>query len=121
MQVTETKAEGLKREYAMTVPAADMAAKMDAKLDAVRSDFTMKGFRKGKAPKALLKKMFSKNLMGEILQESVDEAMRKHFEDSGDQPSQQPEIAIKNENFDEGDDLQIELKYERLPDIPEAD
>ena len=121
MQVTETKAEGLKREYAMTVTATEMAEKMDAKIDAVRADFTMKGFRKGKAPTALLKKMFGKNLMGEILQESVDDAMRKHFEDSGDQPSQQPEIAIKNEDFKEGDDLEIELKYERLPEIPEAD
>ena len=121
MQVTETLSEGLKREYAVTVPAADMAAKMDEKLEAVRADFTMKGFRKGKAPAPLLKKMFGKNLMGEVLQESVDEAMRKHFEETGDTPSQQPEIAIKNENFDEGQDLELELKYERLPDIPEAD
>lgn len=121
MQVTETKAEGLKREYAMTVPAADMAAKMNAKIEAVRADFTMKGFRKGKAPTALLKKMFGKNIMGEVMQEAVDDAMRTHFDESGDMPSQQPEIAIKNEQFDEGDDLQIEVKYERLPEIPETD
>ncbi|MEM7547228.1 MAG: trigger factor [Pseudomonadota bacterium] len=121
MQVTETKAEGLKREYAMTVPAADMAQKMDTKLDAVRADFQMKGFRKGKAPKALLKKMFAKNLLGEVMQEAVDEAMRSHFDSSGDMPSQQPEISIANEDFDEGDDLKIEVKYERLPDIPETD
>lgn len=121
MQVTETRAEGLKREYDMTVPAADLAAKMDVKLDAARADFQMKGFRKGKAPKALLKKMFAKNLMGEVMQEAVDEAMRSHFDESGDMPAQQPEIAIKNENFDEGDDLTIEVKYERLPDIPDAD
>lgn len=120
MQVTETLAEGLKREYAVTVPAADLAAKMNEKLEAARADFTMKGFRKGKAPAALMKKMFGKNLMGEVLQESVDDAMRSHFEETGDMPSQQPEIAIKNEDFDEGQDLELELKYERLPDIPEA-
>lgn len=121
MQVTETLAEGLKREYAMTVPAATLAEKMDTKLDAVRADFQMKGFRKGKAPKALLKKMFGKNLMGEVLDEAVNEAMRSHFDSSGDKPSQQPEISITNESFDEGDDLQIAVKYERLPDVPEAD
>ncbi|MFV0474463.1 MAG: trigger factor [Pikeienuella sp.] len=121
MQVTETLAEGLKREYAMTVPAAALAEKMDGKLEAARADFQMKGFRKGKAPKALLKKMFGKNLMGEVLDEAVNEAMRSHFDKSGDTPSQQPEIAITNESFDEGDDLQITVKYERLPDVPEAD
>lgn len=120
MQVTETLSEGLKREYAVTVPAADLAAKMDEKLEAARADFTMKGFRKGKAPAALMKKMFGKNLMGEVLQESVDDAMRSHFEETGDTPSQQPEISIKNETFDEGQDLELELKYERLPDIPET-
>ncbi|MEM8753639.1 MAG: trigger factor [Pseudomonadota bacterium] len=121
MQVTETLAEGLKREYAMTVPAADLAAKMDAKIDALRSDVQLKGFRKGKAPKALLKKMYGKNLMGEVMQEAVDGAVRAHFEETGDTPSQQPEVAIKNDKFDEGDDLTLEVKYERLPDVPEAD
>ena len=121
MQVTETLSEGLKREYAMMVPAAELASKMDEKIDAVRADFQMKGFRKGKAPKALLKKMFAKNLLGEVMQEAVDGALRSHFEETGDLPSQQPEIAIKNENFDEGDDLNIEVKYERLPEIPETD
>lgn len=121
MQVTETLAEGLKREYAMTVPAAELAAKMETKLDAVRADFQMKGFRKGKAPKALLKKMFGKNVMGELVDEVVNEAMRSHFETTGDQPSQQPEVAITNDKFDEGDDLNLTVKYERLPDVPEAD
>lgn len=121
MQVTETLAEGLKREYAVVVTADDMATKMNAKLDEARASVQLKGFRKGKAPAALLKKMYGKNLMGEVVQESVDEAMRSHFSDSGDTPAQQPQINITNEDFDEGDDLQIELKYERLPDIPEAD
>lgn len=121
MQLTETLADGLKREYAMTVPAEALAAKMDEKLDAVRADFQMKGFRKGKAPKALLKKMFGKNLIGEVVDETVNEAMRSHFEASGDMPSQQPEIAIQNEKLDDGDDLNVTLKYERLPDVPEAD
>lgn len=121
MQVTETLAEGLKREYAMVVPAADLAEKMESKIDAVRADFQMKGFRKGKAPKSLLKKMFAKNLMGEIVDEAVNEAMRSHFDSSGDTPSQQPEISVTNETFEEGDDLKIAVKYERLPEVPETD
>ena len=50
MQVTETTSEGLKREYAITVTAADLEAKTTEKLETLRKDFHMKGFRKGKAP-----------------------------------------------------------------------
>ena len=119
MEVTETKAEGLKREYAVKVPASTLDAKINEKLEAVRADFQMKGFRKGKAPAPLLKKMFGKSLLGEAVQESVDDALRRHFESTGDQPAQQPDVRIANEDFQEGDDLSIEIKYERLPEIPE--
>ncbi len=121
MQVTETKAEGLKREYAVKVPAALLGDKIASKLEAVRADFQMKGFRKGKAPTPLLKKMFGKSVLGEAVQESVDDALRSHFESTGHMPAQQPEIRITNEDFKEGDDLDLEIKYERLPEIPEID
>jgi trigger factor len=121
MQVTETKAEGLKREYAVKVPAALLGEKIATKLEAVRADFQMKGFRKGKAPTPLLKKMFGKSVLGEAVQESVDDALRSHFETTGHMPAQQPEIRIANEDFKEGDDLDLEIKYERLPEIPEVD
>jgi trigger factor len=121
MQVTETKAEGLKREYAVKVPAALLGDKIATKLEAVRADFQMKGFRKGKAPTPLLKKMFGKSVLGEAVQESVDDALRSHFEATGHMPAQQPEIRITNEDFKEGDDLDLEIKYERLPEIPDVD
>lgn len=121
MQATETKAEGLKREYALKVPAAELQGKIESKLDAVRQDFHMKGFRKGKAPAPLLKKMFGKSVLGEVVKESVDDAVQTHFRESGDQPAQQPQIRIANEDFEEGQDLDIEVRYERLPEVPEVD
>ena len=121
MQVVETKSEGLSRAYAMTLPASELAEKMNEKLVAARAEVQMKGFRKGKAPLPLLKKMFGKSLLGEIVQESVDGAVREHFEQTGDRPALQPDIKITNEDFDEGDDLQVELAYDKLPDVPTPD
>lgn len=121
MQVVETKSEGLSRAYAMTVPASALEAKMNEKLEAARADVQMKGFRKGKAPLPLLKKMFGKSMLGEVVQESVDGAVRKHFEETGDRPALQPTIRVTNDDFDEGDDLQVEIAYDKLPDVPEAD
>ena len=94
MQVTETLNEGLKREYAIRVPAAELEAKVSEKLEAARKDFQMKGFRKGKAPAALMKKMFGKSVLGEAMQELIDRAMRDHFEASGDRPALQPQVKV---------------------------
>ncbi|MGM0585732.1 MAG: trigger factor, partial [Pseudomonadota bacterium] len=91
------------------------------KLEAARADVQMKGFRKGKAPLPLLKKMFGKSILGEVVQESVDGAVRQHFEDTGDRPATQPDVTIANEEFDEGQDLQVELAYDKLPEVPEPD
>lgn len=121
MQVTETKSEGLKREYALVVSAADLDAKSNEKLETVRKDFQMKGFRKGKAPMPLLKKMFGKSVLGEVVQETVEASVSEHLSEQGHRPAAQPDIKITNENFDEGDDLSVEIAYECLPDVPPLD
>jgi trigger factor len=81
----------------------------------------MKGFRKGKAPAALMKKMFGKSVLGEAMQESIDEVMRRHFETTGDRPALQPQVRMENENWQEGEDVEVSMTYEALPDVPELD
>ncbi len=121
MQVTETKAEGLRREYSVVVPAVRLEEKTTEKLMTVRSGFQMKGFRKGKAPMPLLKKMFGKSVMGEVVQETVEQTVAEHLKDAGHRPAQQPEIKIVNDSFKEGDDLTVEFGYDCLPEVPEVD
>lgn len=121
MQVTETKVDGLRREYSVVVTAAALEAKTTEKLETVRRGFQMKGFRKGKAPLPLLKKMFGKSVLGEVVQETVEQTVAEHLKESGHRPAQQPDIKIVNEDFNEGDDLTVEFVYECLPDVPEID
>ena len=121
MQVTETLNEGLKRSYAITVTANELEAKVNEKLAEAQPEVEMKGFRKGKVPMALLKKQFGQRVMGEAMQESIDGAMSDHFEKSGDRPALQPEVKMTNEDWKEGDDVEVSMSYEALPDIPELD
>ncbi|WP_425090984.1 trigger factor [Tropicimonas sp. S265A] len=121
MQVTETLNEGLKRGYSITVTAAELDEKVNEKLTEAQPEIEMKGFRKGKVPMALLKKQFGPRLLGEAMQETVDGAMSKHFEDSGDRPAMQPDVKMTNEDWKEGDDIEVSLSYEALPDVPDAD
>ena len=121
MQVTETLNEGLKRAYSITVTAAELDATVNTKLVEAQPEVEMKGFRKGKVPMAMLKKQFGDRLMGEAMQESIDGAMNKHFEETGDRPAMQPDVKMTNEDWKAGDDVNVDMTYEKLPEIPEVD
>ena len=122
MQVTETQNEGLKRAYQITLTADELDAKVNQKLTEAQPEIEMKGFRKGKVPMALLKKQFGQRIMGEAMQEAIDGAMSKHFEDSGDRPAMQPDVKMKDgETWKEGDDVVVDMSYQALPEIPEVD
>ncbi|MFX0544772.1 trigger factor [Roseovarius sp. S1116L3] len=121
MQVTETQNEGLKRAYTMLLTAQELDAKVMDKLKEAQPDVEMKGFRKGKVPLALLKKNFGQRVMGEAMQEAVDDAMKAHFAEKGVRPAAEPAMKMTNEDWKEGDDVEVEMSYEALPEIPELD
>ncbi|WP_410219394.1 trigger factor [Paracoccus sp. (in: a-proteobacteria)] len=122
MQVKETRNEGLNRGYQFTLPAAELAATVDAKLKEAQPEVEMKGFRKGKVPMAMLKKQFGPRILGEAMQDAIDGALRDHLESSGDRPATQPKVEMENgESWKEGDDVVVNVSYETLPAIPEVD
>lgn len=122
MQVTETLKDGLKRSYTITVPAADLDAKVTEKLVEAQPEIEMKGFRKGKVPMAMLRKQFGERLLGDAMQDAIDGAMKAHFDTTGERPALQPKVEMKGgETWKHGDDVVVEMSYEALPDIPEVD
>jgi trigger factor len=122
MQVTETLKDGLKRAYTITVTAAELDAKVQAKLLEAQPEVEIKGFRKGKVPLAILKKQFGQRIMGDAMQDAIDGAMKEHFEATGDRPALQPDVKmVDGETWKEGQDVVVEMSYEALPPIPELD
>ncbi|SNR58288.1 trigger factor [Paracoccus sediminis] len=122
MQVKETRNDGLKRGYQFTLPAADLAATVDAKLKEAQPEVEMKGFRKGKVPMAMLKKQFGPRILGDAMQDAIDGALKKHLDTSGDRPATQPKVEMENgDGWKEGDDVVVNVSYEALPAIPEVD
>ncbi|GKY89473.1 trigger factor [Sinisalibacter aestuarii] len=121
MAVTETLNEGLKRAYQLIITAQELDDKVSEKLTEARPEIEMKGFRKGKVPLPLLRKQFGQRLLGEAMQEQIDAVMNAHFEESGDRPAMQPQVKMTNEDWKEGDDVHVEMSYEKLPEIPEVD
>lgn len=92
MEVTQTLSQGLKQEFKVVLPAGELSAKLQSQLATLQSTAQIKGFRPGKAPTSYLKKVYGKGLMGEVLQEAVNEANRKIIEDHGLRVALEPRL-----------------------------
>ncbi len=124
MEVIEKSAEGLDRKFLIKVPAAELDEKLVAKLQEVKGRVHLKGFRKGKAPVAHLKKLYGKGMMSEIIQELVTETSQKAFADRDLQPATQPHphLISKIEDVIDGKvDLEYDLHAEILPTFDPMD
>ena len=119
MQITETKAEGLKREFKIVVPAADIEEQVDNRLKELTHTVRMPGFRPGKVPASLLRKKYGQSVRGEVLERSIGESSNQTMTDRGLRPAMQPEIEIVS--FDEGEDLEYTMVVELFPEIEPID
>ena len=119
MQVTELSAQGLKREYKITVPADEIADRVTSRLQRLQQTIRMPGFRPGKAPLPLLRKQYGRSVMGEVLEEAVDQGARQAVEDRQLRPALRPKVEVTS--FDEGKDLEFKVDLEVLPEVPEVD
>ncbi|MCH7711580.1 MAG: trigger factor [Proteobacteria bacterium] len=115
MQVVEDSNEGLKREFTITVAAADIEATLNSRLKELSRTIKMPGFRPGKVPMPLLKKQYGKSLMGEILDHVVSDSSQRALADKGLRLAVEPKIEIKS--FAEGADLEYTMAVELMPEI----
>ncbi len=119
MQVTETLSEGLKRGFAIVVPAADIEGKRTAKLTEIGRTVRLPGFRPGKVPLNLVRQRYGSAVMSEVLEESVNSATQQVLTDRGLRPAGQPKIDVTQVKDQE--DLQFNIELELLPDITMPD
>ena len=119
MQVTETSAEGLKREFTVVVPASDVEAKLVTRLGEIGATVTIPGFRPGKVPAALLRKRYGDAVRGEVLEKTINESWQQALTDEGLKPASEPKVEIVT--FEEGADLEYKLDVELMPEIKPVD
>lgn len=127
MQVTETLAEGLKRELKVVVPAADMTSQMNEKLAEAKGKMQIKGFRPGKVPISHLKKVYGKSIMAQLVNEMIQEKPTSILAERGERSATQPEINMTEDEKEadailNGDaDFEFTIAYEIIPDFDLAD
>jgi trigger factor len=117
MQVTETNADGLKREFRILVPAGELEEKVTTRLGEIGRTITLPGFRPGRVPMQILRSRFGKSVLGEVLESTVQESSAETIREHNLRPALPPKV--ENLSFSEGTDLEYNMSLEVLPEIPE--
>jgi trigger factor len=124
MQVVEKSAEGLSRVIAVTIPAAELNAKLDAKLKEVGPQLRLKGFRPGKVPAGYVKKTFGRDLMGEIVNTELNESSQKALDEAKVRPAAPAEMKLVSDMdkvIKGEEDLAYEMSLEVMPEFTPVD
>ncbi|HXU59864.1 MAG TPA: trigger factor, partial [Verrucomicrobiae bacterium] len=119
MQVTETVAEGLKREFTVVIPAQSFKERIETRLKDRQRSMRLPGFRPGKVPMALVAKHWRQQVTGEELQSTIGDSSAQIVSDRGLRPAGQPKIEITN--FSDDADLEYKMALELLPEIEPMD
>lgn len=127
MEITEATSDGLKRELKVTVGAGELEQRVKARLDELKTQVNLKGFRPGKVPVEHLRKIYGRSVMAEVLEQTISESTQKVISDRKERPALEPDIAV-TEDKDEmekviaGDaDLAYTISFEVLPEIEITD
>ncbi len=119
MEVMETSSDGLKKEFKIVVPAADIETKITDRLSEIAQSARLPGFRPGKVPVKLLRKTYGKAVLGEVIERTVNETTEAAMTERGLRPATQPKIELGE--FEDGSDLEYTVAFERFPEIELAD
>ena len=117
MQTVETLNEGLKRAYTLKITAKDIDSKVDAELKRVAPQVRMPGFRPGKVPANLVRKMHGPALMQDALNTSIQEGVQTLLAEQKLRPAIQPSVSL-DEGYELGQDAEVKVELEVLPDVP---
>ena len=117
MQIAETLNDGLKRAYTLTITAKDIESRIEGEVKKLAPQMKMPGFRPGKVPANLVRKMHGPQLFQEALNTSIQDGVQKMITDNKLRPAMQPAVEL-NEGYEQGKDAEIKIALEVLPDVP---
>ena len=117
MKTVETENAGLKRAYTLTIPAKDIDARVDREVKRIAPQVRMPGFRPGKVPSNLIRKMHGESLHADALNATVQDSVQQLIAEQKLRPALQPEVEL-SEGYAAGKDAEVKVRLETLPEMP---
>ena len=124
MQIVEKSGEGLSRVYGVTIPAADLTEKLEARIAEITPTLNIKGFRPGKVPPAHVRRLYGKALMGEVVEQTLSETTQKVLQDNKLRPAGEPDLKPEGdlgEVIEGKADLTYEIAVDLMPEFEPVD
>src|SRR5690606_5907159 len=109
MQIKETTSEGLKRGFQLTIPAGDIEAKVDAEVKKIAPQVRMPGFRPGKVPANLIRKMHGENVHAQVVNDAIRGSVDELIRDKKLRPAMQPKVEL-GEGYEQGKDAVLDVE-----------
>ncbi|MCG8440624.1 MAG: trigger factor [Caulobacterales bacterium] len=120
MDVIEKEVEGLSRTYEVKVASSDLIEQLDKRIEEIRPQARLKGFRPGKVPASHIRKLFGRSMIDEIIQDTLASSSQKALDERELRPAAQPEIEVSSdvEAVAKGEaDLAFQLRVELMPEF----
>jgi trigger factor len=124
MELIESQAEGLSRVYRVVASAADLQARLAAKIEEVRPKMRLNGFRPGKVPPAHIRKLYGPSMMQDIINETVQKSTQEGLARENVRVASEPRPELEsdiNQVIAGQQDLAFKLHVEVMPEFTPAD
>ena len=119
MKIEETKNKNLDIEWKVVIPSSSINGKLNKKYSDIGKNLNLPGFRPGKVPENIIKKRFSNSVVSEVIDVVINENLQEAFIKRKIRPSVQPSVKI--DNYEEGNDLTLNVSIQKMPDLKEID
>lgn len=116
MKIEETTNEGLRRAYTLTITAKEIEEAVAAEVKKIAPQVRMPGFRPGKVPANLVKKMHGEAIHGQVVNERIGASVDSLIKDKKLRPAMQPRVSL-NDDYAEGKDAKLTVELEVLPEV----
>ena len=115
MKVTVENKKNLEKNLKVLIDKSIISRELEQRLEQIRKDVVLKGFRPGKVPTDIIKKQFGKAVYGEVIDKILKESSAKALEEKKVRPALQPKIDLKS--FGEGKDLEYTINITEFPEV----
>jgi trigger factor len=119
MKIVAAESKGVVRAFDITLTADDIAPKVESKIAEIAKNFKMPGFRPGKVPVSMIKQRAGSEVEGEVIRESIQQAIQKIMDENKIKPVVEPGLSLEEGDLKKG--MKFRLTFELMPEMPALD